>query len=222
MNVFATSSVKRQKANSMPEGKQDLDRLLADVVVLVNLQLLDLVETLGFFDVVSVLVAATGGSSVRFADLEDVPETLEGDVDYSGIAGLEKIAERLNAALSNEVADLLGRTAADGVRNGPGSLLLDVEFSVTQKIDEGRDDVGIDDDLNVGLGAGGNVGDGPASLLRDSLLGAVEERQEAREGGQVDDDLNLKLVAGNDVADSPEGGGQDAVRGVPAKRKRNA
>jgi hypothetical protein len=188
-----------------------------DVDVLMNLRLLDLVVTLGIFDVVSVLVAATGGLGIRLADLEDVVETLEGNRDDSGVAGSEQVAEGLDAALSNEVADLLGRTAAGGVRNGPGSVLLDVEFSVTQKIDEGRDDVGINDDLNVGLVAGGNVGDGPASLLLDSLLGAVQERQKAGKGGHVDDDLNLKLVAGNDVADSPEGGGLDAVRGVPAK-----
>ena len=56
--------------------------------------------------------------------------------------------------------------------------LADVELRVGEQLDEGRDDVGLDDSLDLLLVARGDVRDSPARLLADALLRGAQQVQE--------------------------------------------
>ncbi len=108
----------------------------------------------------------------------------------------EKVAKRLDAALRDKVADLLGlgKTTAGCIADSPAGFLLGLEVGVLKDVDEGRDDVGVNDGLNLLRGTGGDVGDSPASLLANALLGRRKERKQRWQGTRRDDDLGLVVV----------------------------
>ncbi|KAI3483457.1 hypothetical protein L1887_53684 [Cichorium endivia] len=196
----------------------DVEALFVDVEVLVVLEIVDGHHAAALLDVerVGVGTIATGRLAVHLADLEDVLEAVERDLDDLVVHAGEQVAERLDASLRDEVADLLGlrEAAAGGVADGPARLLLGLEVGVLEDVDEGRDDVGVDDGLDLLGGAGGDVGDGPAGLLADALLGRREEGEQGGQGAGRDDHLGLVVVAGDDVADGAEGGGLYGGGGV--------
>ena len=57
--------------------------------------------------------------------------------------------ERRALCLVNEVADLRVAAAAGGVADGPGRLLLDLELRGGEQVDERRDDLRVDDGLDL-------------------------------------------------------------------------
>lgn len=65
------------------------------------------------------------------------------------VARNQQIAKRLDAALLDQVANLLGtvKTARRCVRKRPASLLLRFEIAVLQNVDERRNEVGVDNGL---------------------------------------------------------------------------
>ncbi len=96
----------------------------------------------------------------------------------------EQVAERLDASLRDQVADLLGllKAARGGVANGPARLLAGLQVAVGQQVDERRNDVGVNNGLDLSRVAGRDVGDGPTRLLADAILVRAEEGQKAGEG----------------------------------------
>jgi len=186
---------------------KDVHGLLVHVLVRVVLQLLELVEALGLVHEGRVRVGAVVRGRLVLASLQDVLDALERDGDEAGVVAREQVAERLDTALLHEVLDLLGRAARGGVGDGPGGLLLDVELGRPEQVHERRDDVGLDDGLDLLARAGGDVRDRPARLLADALLGRVEQREQPRQRAAVDDALRLAVVARDDVAGGAQGGG---------------
>lgn len=137
-------------------------------------------------------------------------------MDNLVVGACEQIAEGLDATALDQVADLgrLLQATAGSVGDGPASLLSGLEVAVLEEVDQRRDDIGIDDSLDLGGVAGGDVGDGPAGLLADAVLGGAQERQQSGERAAVDDDLGLDVVASDNVTDGAEGRGLDRGGGV--------
>ena len=195
----------------------DVVGLHVDLLVGVVLALVDLLHAADLLDEESVAVdglatsTALAGLLVHLADLEDVLKTVKCNLDDLVVRAGQKIAERLDAAALDEVADLsrLLQTTARGVGDGPAGLLARLEVAVLEEVDQRRDDVSIDDSLDLGGVAGGDVGDGPARLLADSVLGGAQQRKQCRERAAVDDDLGLDVVTSHDVTDRAQGGGLD-------------
>ena len=200
----------------------DVVGLHVDLLVGVVLALVDLLHPADLFDEESVAVDGLAASTtlagllVHLADLENVLKTIKGNLYNLVVGAGEEIAEGLDAAALDEVADLsrLLQTTAGGVGDGPAGLLARLEVAVLEEVDQRGDDVSIDDGLDLGGVAGGDVGDGPASLLADSVLGGAEKGQQRRERAAVDDNLRLDVVASHNVADGAQGGGLDGGRGV--------
>ncbi len=125
--------------------------------------------------------------AVHLAYLEDVLQTVESDLDDLVVHAAEKVAKRLDAALRDKVADLLGlgKTTAGCIADSPAGFLLGLEVGVLKDVDEGRDDVGVNDGLNLLRGTGGDVGDSQQASLRMPSLG--EERSESKGGKEPDE-----------------------------------
>lgn len=158
----------------------------------------------GLFDKVGVLIDSTGAGSllVQFTDLQDVVQTIKGHLDDLVVHHLEKIAQRLDAPLLYEVSDLgrLEEAAGSGVRNGPACFLLGLEVGILEDVDEGRDDVGLNNGLNLMRGTGGDVGNSPAGLLADWVLGRGKKGEEGRESSRSNDNLSLQIITGDNVS----------------------
>ena len=99
---------------------------------------------------------------------------------------------------------LLRRAARGGVGNCPSGFLPNVEISSPKQLNDLRDNVRLDDHLDLLRGARGNVGNGPAGLLDNALAGRVEQVAEAVECSRVDDYLCLFVVARDNVPDSAQ------------------
>lgn len=140
---------------------------------------------------------------VGVADLEDVLEAVQGDLDDLVIHRFQQVAQRLDAPLRHEVPDLrrLLQPSRGRVRDRPARLLLRLEVGVLQDVDQGRDDVGVDDTLDLVWRAGSDVGDGPARLFADALLWRRQEREKGWESAGGNDDLSLEVVTSDYVAD---------------------
>jgi hypothetical protein len=80
---------------------------------------------------------------------------------------------------------------------------------VLEKVNEWRDEICIDDRLDLIGIAGSDVGDSPASLFSDGLFGTGKKTEKGREGAAIDDDLSLNIIAGDDVADRSKSRGLD-------------
>lgn len=117
------------------------------------LEVVDSVHASSLLNELRVLVDRTRSSGlfVELSDLENVLETVEGDLDNLVVHRLEEVAQRLDATLGDEVPDLLRllKTARGGVGKSPASLLLGLEIRGLKDVDERRDDVGVDDGLDL-------------------------------------------------------------------------
>lgn len=167
----------------------DVVRLHVNLLVGVVLALVDLLHAADLLDEESITVDGLAASTtlvgvlVHLADLENVLKTVKCDLDDLVVRAREQVAERLDAAALDQVADLsrLLQAAAGGIGNGPTGLLPGLEVAVLEKVDQRRDDVSIDDSLNLGGVAGGDVGDGPAGLLADAVLCGAQQGQQRGE-----------------------------------------
>lgn len=183
----------------------DVVRLHVDLLVGVVLAIVDLLHAAALLDeegiLVEVLGAFTGSLLVEIANLQDVLKAVQSNLNDLVVGANEKVTERLDASLANQIADLvrLLQTARGGVADRPACLLASLEVTVLKEVDQGGDDVGVNDGLDLGRVSGRDVGDGPACLLADTVLGGAEQRQEVRESTTVDDDLGLHVVASHNV-----------------------
>lgn len=198
----------------------DVVRLHVNLLVGVGLAVVDLFHTAALLDKQSKSVdrlgSVAGSLLVKITDLEDVLQTIEGDLDDFVIRAGEEIAEGLDAALLNQVADLLGllQTTRRGVADCPAGLLTRLEIAVGEQMNQRRNDVGVNNRLDLSRVAGRDVGDGPAGLLANAVLVGAQQRQKAGQSAAVDDDLGLNVVAGDYVADGAKCWGLNRGRGV--------
>ena len=194
--------------------------LHVDLFIGVVLAVVDLFHTTALLNEESISVDRVAGLAsgllVKITDLEDVLESVQGNLDDLVIWAAEEVAEGLNAALGNQVADLLGllETTAGGIANSPASFFTGLEVTILQKVDQRRNNVGIDHSLNLRRVASGNVGDGPASLFANTILGRAEQRQKAWQSTTVDDDLGLDVVTSDDVTNGSQSRGLDRCGSV--------
>ena len=191
----------------------DVVGLHVDLLVGVVLALMDLLHTADLLDEEGVAVDLLAGTIstgllVHLTDLEDVLKTVQGNLNDLVVRAREQVAQRLDASALYEVADLgrLLQTTASSVRDGPASLLAGLEVAVLEEVDQRRDDVGINDGLNLCGVSSSDVGDGPASLLADTILSGAQQREEGGQRATVNDDLSLDVIAGDNVTDRSESG----------------
>lgn len=190
----------------------DVVRLHVNLLVGVRLAVVNLLHSSAFLDKQSITVdrvrAIASGVLVELANLENILKTIQGNLDDLVVGASQKIAERLDAALSNQVPDLIGllETTRSRVADSPAGLLAGLEIGVGEKVDQRRDDVGVNNRLDLSRVSSGNVADGPASLLADAILVGAQKRQEAGKGTAVNDNLGLNIVSRHDVADGPKRG----------------
>ena len=188
-------------------SKVPLDNTLClrrHVFIRVRLQLLEPRQPLGLVHGDSVWVGPTLPCRLALARLEDILNTLDRNRHQRGVLAREQVTQRLDAALLHEGLYLLGGTAACRVGDGPGRLLLDVELGGGEEVHERRDDLRIDDGLDLLACPGSDVGDGPARLLADALLGRVKQREQPGQQPAIEGALRLGIVARHHVAHSAE------------------
>lgn len=147
--------------------------------------------------------------SVQISNLENVLQAVKSNLDDLVVGTGKEVTQGLDAALSNEVSDLFGLLEATGcsVADGPTSFLTGLEITVLQEVDQRRDNVGIDDSLDLRRVTGSDVGNGPAGFLANAILGRAQKRQEAWKSAAVDDDLGLDIIASDNVANGSKSGG---------------
>jgi len=133
------------------------------------------------------------------------------------VGALEEITEGLDATLRNEVTDLTRflQSTRSSVRHCPTSFLLRLEVGVLKDVDQRRNDVGVDDGLDLLRRSSGDVRDGPASFLADTFFGRREEGEKSGESSGSENDLSLEVVTGNDVTDGSKSGSLNGGRVVP-------
>lgn len=71
---------------------------------------------------------------------------------------------------SYQVLDLINGATAGGICDCPGSFLPRFEVRLRQQIYNAREDVRVDDGLDLLPIAGGNIRDGPTGLFPDRFL----------------------------------------------------
>ena len=182
----------------------NVERFLIDLQVIVLLEVVDGDHSTGLLDIEGVLVDSAGsrGNLVGLTDPEDVVEAIEGDLDDLVVHHRQEVAEGLDAALANEVPNDIGLLQATrgGVGNRPACLLSGLEIGMLEDVDKRRDDVGINDSLDLWRGASGDVGDGPASFLTDAVLGRRQERKQGRKSTGGDNNLGLEVVTSDNIS----------------------
>lgn len=195
--------------------------LHVDLLVAVVLAVVDLLHATAILDEQSKLVdrrltGALLSLLVHVANLEDVLNTVQSNLDDLVVGASEKLAKGLDGTLLDEETDLVGllKTTRSGVGDGPASLLAGLEVAVAEKVDERRKETVVDDRLDLNAVTSSDVGDGPASLLANAVLSRAEQRQEGRQSTAVNDELGLDIVTGHDVADGAESGGLNGGRSV--------
>ena len=195
-------------------------RLHVNLLVGVGLAVVDLLHSSALLDEQSIAVDRLGALAssvlVKLANLEDVLKTIQGNLDNLVVRASKEVAERLDATLSNQVPDLIGllETTRSRVADGPASLLTSLKVSMGEEMDQRRNDVGVNDRLDLGRVSSSDVADGPASLLADAILVGAQERQEAGKGTAVNDNLGLNVISSNNVANGPKRGRLNRGGGV--------
>ena len=124
------------------------------------------------------LLSSTSSILIHLSNLQDILKAIKGDLDDLVVRTGQEIAERLDATLVNQVADLLRllQTARRCIRDCPASLLSGLQIAIGKEMDKGRNDVGIDDSLDLSRVASCNIGDSPTGLFADSVFSRAQER----------------------------------------------
>ena len=201
----------------------DVVRLHVNLFVGVGLAVVDLLHASALLDKQSITVNRLGALAssvlVKLANLENVLKTIKGNLDNLVVGAGKKVAERLDAALSNQVPDLIRllKATRSRVADSPASLLTGLEVGMGKKVDQRRDNVGVNDRLDLGRVSSSDVADGPASLLANTILVGAQQGQEARKGTAVDDNLGLNIISSDNVTDGTKRGGLDGGGGVHQK-----
>lgn len=189
----------------------NVESLHVNLLVCVGLALVDLLHASALLDKQGVTVdrvlTLAGGLLVKVADLEDVLKAVKSNLDYLVVGARQKVAQRLDAALSNQVPDLIRLLQAtrSSVADSPARLLSRLQVAVRQEVDQRGDDVGINNRLYLRRVTSGDVRDGPARLLSDAILVGSKQGEQAWQSTAVDDDLRLHIIAGDNVTDGAQG-----------------
>lgn len=154
----------------------------------------------------SILIRTPIRLLIALPNLQNILQPIQRNLNNLIIRALQQVTQWLDAPLTNKVPNLTRflQAPTSSVRHSPARLLLRLEVSVLENVDEGRDDVGVDDGLNLRRRTSGDVGDGPARFFADPFFGRGEEREESGEGTGSEDNLGLHVVPGDDVADRTE------------------
>src|SRR3569833_1078151 len=119
----------------------DVVCLHVDLLVGVILAVVDLLHAAALLDEQGVAVdgvgALTSSLLVEIADLQDVLQAIQRHLDDLVFGAGEQVAEGLDAALRDEVADLLRllKTSRSGVADGPAGLLARLQVAIGQEVD---------------------------------------------------------------------------------------
>lgn len=123
----------------------DVEAFFVDFQVLMMLQVVNSNHTASLFNVLRILVHATGTRRIliNLSNLEDVLKTVKGNLNYFVVHRSKKVTHGLDATLRDEVSDLVRflETTRSGIGDGPTCFLLGFEISVGEDVDEGRDNV---------------------------------------------------------------------------------
>ena len=105
--------------------------------------------------------------------------------------------------MTDEVANLLGfrKSPAGCVADCPACFFLRFEFTMLQQVNKGRDEIRINDRLDLITVASGDIRNSPAGFFSNCLLGAGEKAQESRKSTAVDYNLSLNIVSGDNITD---------------------
>lgn len=119
--------------------------------ILVMLEVVNRVHSSSFFNKESVLVDTTIRFLVRLSNLQDVLQSIESDLNDLVIGTLQQVTQRFDTTLRNEVTNLTRflQSSRSSVRHCPTSFFLRFEIGVLKDVDQRRNDVGIDDRLDL-------------------------------------------------------------------------
>lgn len=117
-----------------------------------------------------------------------------------------------------QIFNLLNSPAARRIRYCPGHFFARLKLGFHTNLNEGREDIGIDDRLNLFTISGRDIRNGPRSLFANRFLFRTEESKYARQSIAVEDDLGLCVVTGDNIADCSQGRRNDIVQ-VVAERE---
>ena len=92
-------------------------------------------------------------------------EAFECDDDDLRVRYRQDLREGRYTALLHEELDLVRAPSRSGVADGPCGLLANVQLGITQEVDEGRDEVRVQDSLDLVLVARSDFRNGPACFL---------------------------------------------------------
>lgn len=167
------------------------------------LQVVDSEHSIRLLNIVSVFVDSSSLLLVTFSHLQNILQSIQSDLNDLVVGTLQQIAKRLDASLGNEVSNLTRflQSSTGGIGHSPTSFLLGLEVGVLEDVDEGRDNVGIDDGLNLLRTSSSDIRDSPTCLLSDSFLGRPEEGKKCRESSRSQNDLGLQVISGDNVTD---------------------
>mmetsp|Transcript_35273 Transcript_35273/g.112203 ORF Transcript_35273/g.112203 Transcript_35273/m.112203 type:complete len:264 (-) Transcript_35273:995-1786(-) len=184
---------------------KDLHGLLVDVLIGVLLQGLQPLQPVRLLHLGCEGVLAKALLLLPLpAHLEDVLDGLERHGSNLAVRDAEQVDQGPDAALLDEVLDLVRLAPGGRVADRPRGLLLDVEVGRREQLDDRRNQPAADDLLNLLPVAGRDVGDRPASLLSNRLLRVGEQLLKRRQCTALQDDLCLVIVTRDDVADGPQ------------------
>ena len=110
----------------------------------------------------------------------------------------------MNYYLATQVHDLLNSSSAGEISHSPGSLLLSLEVTLDQDVDERLKNSGVHHSLDLITVAGGDVAHSPGGLLDDVHLGVLQELGEHGDGVVLEHGVGLRVVAGDHVAEGAE------------------
>jgi len=95
-------------------------------------------RTVALFNGHGINVYSTVQLGLLQSSSENVLQAVESDLDYLAIHHGEEVTQRRDAALVNEEADLIRRSARNSIGNRPRRLLASFELRTTHYVDQRR------------------------------------------------------------------------------------
>ena len=84
-----------------------------------------------------------------------------------------------------------------------------------QDLNQGGDEVRLNNRHNLLNVSGSDITDSPASFLADTFLGRGEKSRYRFQNTTVDNSLGLHIVTGYNITQAAQGGSLDGIWGVP-------